>query len=689
MSSSITSAMLKTELKRFFATPLAWVVIAVSQLILAWAFFSELEYYENIQAQLAAKETSLGVTSLVVVPALLNGLNIIMLMTPLLTMRSIADEWQSRRLDLLLASPLSAAQLLFSKTLAVFTVLGIFWLILLLQVMTLQLATGLDLGRVLLLWTAGLFVIATFVTAGIWLSGIARIPLVAAITTYGVLILLRFTGQNDDGSLLHWFSITSHLQAAQLGLFSSTDLIYFLMIIALFLILGWTQLLKLRHSRERWSSRFSIILILTCLVLSWPVLNQHEFTHDLSSNQKNTLSAASQEMMQSLDKPLSFTVYINDTNAVLKKQILQLLNRFKRERPQIAISFVDPQNNPEAARTLGITQNGELLVRYNERQQLVKKLNEEEIRKTIYHLSSRKQGWILNLQGHKEASLFDKGLYGASQLTQNLRARGYQLRDFNLLKQGQLPDNTELVIVGAPQDAFSQAETALLETYIENGGNLLWLTDADLDFKTRDYNNLPDIASLPGVIVDATAAKLDLSSPDNAVITQYSDHALTHSLSRYTLFPQAAALRVNDFRGWTQETRLLTNAASWNETGAIKGDVERDPILFEEQGPLPLAILLSRQKENHKQKVAFFGDSDFIRNQLLGRGDNLQLTLNLFHWLTDKDSKPQQATSRPADQLVELPNTARAVYGLFYLFLLPALLIIAGLLIVRRRRNRK
>jgi len=683
------SAMLKTELRRFFATPLAWVIIAVSQLILAWAFFSELEYYENIQAQLAAKETPLGVTSLVVIPALLNGLNIIMLMTPLLTMRSIAEEWQSRRLDMLLASPLTAGQLLVSKYLAVLLVLGLFWLTVLLQVMTLQLATALDLGRVLLLWTAGLFVIGTFVAAGLWLSSLARLPLIAAITTYGLLILLRFVGQNDDGSLLHWFSITPHLQAAQLGLFSSTDLLYFLMVIGLFLILGWTQLLKLRHTQERWSSRFSIILILICLVLSWPVLKQHEFTYDLSANRNNTLSAPSLELMQTLDKPLSFTVYINDSNAVLKKQILQLLNRFKRERPQIAISFIDPQNNPEAARTLGITKNGELLVRYNERQQLVKKLNEEEIRKTIHHLSSRQQGWILNLQGHQEASLFDEGLYGASLLMQNLRARGYQLRDFNLLKQGQLPANTELLIIGAPGNALSQAETALVDTYIENGGNLLWLTDADLDFKTKNFNNLPDISVLPGVIVDATAAKLDLASPDNAVITQYADHSLTSSLTRHTLFPQAAALKVNDFRGWTQETRLLTNAASWNETGEIKGNIERDPVLFEEQGPLPVGILLSRQQGNHTQKTAFFGDSDFIRNQLLGRGDNLQLTLNLLHWLTATDSKSQQAATRPSDQLVELSKTGRAIYGLFYLFVLPVLLIITSLLIVRKRRNRK
>ena len=689
MSSSITSAMLKTELKRFFATPLAWVVIAVSQLILAWAFFSELEFYENIQTQLAARETSLGVTSLVIIPALLNGLNIIMLMTPLLTMRSIAEEWQSRRLDLLLASPLSAAQLLVSKYLAVLVVLGLFWFTVLIQVMTLQLATGLDIARILLLWTAGLFVISTFVAAGLWISSVARIPLVAAIVTYGVLLLLRFAGQGEEDGLLHWFSVTSHLQSAQLGLFSSSDLFYFLMIIGLFLILGWTQLLKLRHSQERWSSRFSIVLILTCLVLSWPVLKQHEFTHDLSADHRNTLSAASQELMHGLDQPLSFTVYINDSNSVLKKQIMQILKRFKRERADISISFVDPQSNPEAARTLGITKNGELLVRYNERQQLVRKLNEAEIRKTIQHLSSQGQGWILNLQGHQEASLFDEGLYGASQLMQNLRARGYQLRDFNLLKHGQLPENTELIIIGAPLNAFSQAEIGQINTFMENGGNLLWLTDAELGFKTSSYNSLPDLSVLPGVIVDATASKIDLSSPDNAVITQYADHKLTSNLTRYTLFPQAAALQINDLRGWKQETRLLTNAASWNETGEIKGNIDRDPVLFEEQGPLPVAMLFSRQANGHQQKTAFFGDSDFLRNQLLGRGDNLQLTLNLFHWLTDKEIIQEKTIQKPSDQLVEIPQTIRAIYGLFFMFILPAILIVSGLLIVRRRRNRQ
>ncbi len=303
-------------------------------------------------------------------------------------------------------------------------------------------------------------------------------------------------------------------------------------------------------------------------------------------------------------------------------------------------------------------------------------------------MSGHNQGWILNLQGHQEASLFDEGLYGASLLTQNLRARGYQLRDYNLLKQGQLPENTELIIIGAPKDSFTQSEIALIDTYVANGGNLLWLTDAGLTLKTVNYSSLPDISVLPGVIVDATAAKLDLSSPDNAVVTQYSDHKLTSGLSRYTLFPQAAALKVNNLRSWTEETRLLSSTVSWNETGEIRGNVDRDPVLFEEQGPLPLASLLSRQSNNHLQKAAVFGDSDFLRNQLLGQGDNLQLALNLFYWLTDKDSTDQQAITKVSDQLVELPQTARAVYGIFFMFFLPLILFVAGLFIVRQRKNR-
>ena len=115
--------LIKNELRRLFVTPLAWVLLAVCQLVLAWAFFSELEIYQTIQSRLISIESPLGVTSLVVIPAMLSGLKIIMLIAPLITMRSIAEEKQQHSMDMLLASPLSVMQLTLGKFFPVFLLL--------------------------------------------------------------------------------------------------------------------------------------------------------------------------------------------------------------------------------------------------------------------------------------------------------------------------------------------------------------------------------------------------------------------------------------------------------------------------------------------------------------------------------------------------------------------------------------
>lgn len=675
------------ELKRAFATPLAWILLAVCQLILAWAFFTELEAYDAIQQRLVSRESLLGITSLVAIPAMLNALNLVMLIVPLLTMRSFASEFNSQQFSLLLASPLKPSDILFGKYFAVLSITTGFWLLVLLQILLLQLGTSLDTGRILLLWLQGILVIAIFAGAGLWLSSMTRHAALAAILSYGLFIALRAFGHDDDQSLMAWFSLTSHLKAAQLGLFSSTDIIFFALLNALFLLLTWTRLIRIKHNRERWSGRLAITLLITLLAISWPVLNQHEYSKDFSDLQHNTLSAASRDTLSKLDQPLSFTVYVSD-NAVLKKPIQQLVNRFKRERPDLAVNYTDPQNHPEASRALGITQNGEILVRYNERQQLVKKLSEEEIRKTLLHLSSRQQGWIVNLQGHGELDLLHEGLYGASILTQNLQARGYLLRNFNLVKHGQLPDNTELVIIAAPTKPYTQTELQLLQAYLLKGGNLLWLQDSDSQLRSRHLPMLPQTKRLPGVIVDATAAKLKLATPDNAVVTSYPAHMLSSGLTRHTLFKQAVAIEPAKDNEWRLQTSLKTGALSWNETGSMKGEINRDPVLLEQQGPLP--VLLAYQKDPPKgksQKVVITGDSDFLRNNSLGQGDNLLLALNIFHWLSSDNSTITANKLLPSDQVFELTTLERGIFGILFLIVVPVILALLGWFIPYRRKR--
>jgi ABC-type uncharacterized transport system involved in gliding motility auxiliary subunit len=81
------------------------------------------------------------------------------------------------------------------------------------------------------------------------------------------------------------------------------------------------------------------------------------------------------------------------------------------------------------------------------------------------------------------------------------------------------------------------------------------------------------------------------------------------------------------------------------------------------------------------------GDSDFLANTYLGNGGNLQLGINMFRWLGGDDKLLNIPARTAPDRTLELSNTASAIISLGFLFLLPILLLAAGLLVWWRRRN--
>jgi hypothetical protein len=139
---------------------------------------------------------------------------------------------------------------------------------------------------------------------------------------------------------------------------------------------------------------------------------------------------------------------------------------------------------------------------------------------------------------------------------------------------------------------------------------------------------------------------------------------------------------------------LETGPKSWNETSEIKGELSPDPVLFEQKGPLQVAAFWEKQlAENEsgspaRQKLAIIGDSDFLRNASLGRGDNLSLTLNLFFWLTDNAAESTVPKRTASDLQITMTSVQRGLYGGFFLFGLPALLALGGFYTVWRSRRR-
>jgi ABC-2 type transport system permease protein len=127
--------------------------------------------------------------------------------------------------------------------------LFLYLLLLMLMAMPLSLSVGtsLDLGKLAagMLGLALLF--ASFAAIGVFMSSLTEQPVVAAVSTFGLLLLLwiiDWTGSAETqvSELFRYLSLQSHLQSFLKGLFSSADVVYYLLLIATFLILGIRRL---------------------------------------------------------------------------------------------------------------------------------------------------------------------------------------------------------------------------------------------------------------------------------------------------------------------------------------------------------------------------------------------------------------------------------------------------------------
>jgi len=228
------------EIRSLFLSPLAWAILAVTLFILAYLFLSQIEAYTLLQPRLAALQAAPGVSDIVVAPLLGDAAVVLLLITPLVTMRTLSEERRSRTISLLLSAPVSMTEIILGKYLGVLTFFLILIGMLALMPLSLLAGTDLDLGKL----AAGLLgltlVVAAFAAIGLFMSSLTEQPTVAAVTTFGLLLLLwilDWAGNSglDTSNLLAYLSMLRHYEPLLKGMFSSTDVGYYLLVTTLFL----------------------------------------------------------------------------------------------------------------------------------------------------------------------------------------------------------------------------------------------------------------------------------------------------------------------------------------------------------------------------------------------------------------------------------------------------------------------
>ena len=214
----------RREFIAMFQAPLAWVILAVIQFILGYMFLTNLDNFFLLQPQLLALQNTPGVTDIVVTPLMQVAAIILLMVMPLLTMRSIAEEKRNRSLTLLVSAPLSMTEIVLGKFAGLMLFVLVLVSMLMLMPLSLYLGTTPDSGKLLSIYLGMLLLLGAFSAIGLYLSSLTENQTIAAISSFGILLMLWIIdwGSKQESifqSILAYLSLVRHHELMLEGVF--------------------------------------------------------------------------------------------------------------------------------------------------------------------------------------------------------------------------------------------------------------------------------------------------------------------------------------------------------------------------------------------------------------------------------------------------------------------------------------
>jgi ABC-2 type transport system permease protein len=237
MSLSNILPIYRRELRSYFNSPVAYVVILVFLIIIGWFFTSNL-FVMNVASLRVVFE---------LVPI------VFLFFVPAVTMRLIAEERKSGTIELLTTKPVGDGEIILGKFLAAWTLLAAALLPTLIYAITVTMLGNLDMGPVLAGYLGLLLMGGVYIAIGIFASSLTDNQIVAFILSFLIVFVLFMLDKvllyvpEGLASTLEFLSIDFHFSNIARGVIDSRDVIYFGSLLGFSLLLATVSL-----ERRKW-----------------------------------------------------------------------------------------------------------------------------------------------------------------------------------------------------------------------------------------------------------------------------------------------------------------------------------------------------------------------------------------------------------------------------------------------------
>ena len=717
----------KREMQGYFYTPVGYVFIGVFLTV------SSVLFYLQILSQRSGD-----------LPTFIGEMSYLwMLLSPVLTMRLLAEEKQKKTDQLLLTSPVSLPRIVTGKYLAAVTVL--------------LAAAGLTLLYAAIVAAYGTvypselavnylgFVLqgCAFAAIDLFISGCAATPVSAAVLAFGANFLLWILDLAENAVQAEWISgvlrfcsLYSRNEPFLMGQLSFAAILFDGTVIILFLALtvfcmdwkrtgrglqfrpGRKRLKMISGNREKWFS----MVVLGLVAASLAVLNiaadsmekQHGWKRDYSFNSISTHSAITLDTLEKLEHPVHMYALFRkgDEDAPL----LELLERYAAASPLVSWEQADPGLSPALVNRFSTDREtpGEnsLIVSCEEtgRWRILGPEDyvdvsmdpetgeytyagwtyERSITNAISYVTREKVPQAVILQGHGELDGQATEAF-ASLLTANR----YEVTWAELTDSTWEPDPADLLVFFSPQRDMNAEETEKLNRFAAKGGSFLF---------TCDYADRPD--QMPSYT--ALLRSYGFRPQEGIVLADRNAPDTYYNGNRMFLIPELCSTDITlDLIASGADTLLLPGCRSFEDPGETdrnliavpvvrSGETAYRKILTAEttnmereegdpQGAFVLALQARRiTAEGNVSRAFIIGCSAALRDaQVYAMTDSQQLTIRVMEFLLDTEASDLSILAREAVR--PALGVGSLSVGAVLICALPAAVLLAALLVLGRR----
>ncbi len=442
--------------------------------------------------------------------------------------------------------------------------------------------------------------------------------------------------------------------------------------------------------KSAWGNVLFVLLLVSAVIGLSYFASQHKVQRDVTQNAINSLEPGSIAVLKQLTGSVNITVYATEQDARLgdiRKIIREFLSLYQRYKTDINLTFIDPEKEPEKTREARIQLNGEMVLEYAGRSEHLTQINEQIVTSTLLRLAHTRDQTVMYLNGHGERKLdgianYDLGTLFGAKLKQN----GFHLNSLNLALAQEVPNNCNVLVITQPQLDLMPGEIDKLLRYLDRGGNVLWLIDAEPLHGLERVAEKLDLLLPPGIVIDPAAS--EMRAPATwSIGASYLPHPITRNFNLITAFPSARPLMWNQKSAWLHHALVEVAARGWVSRNIPKDDKVRFNKAHDTPGPANIAAALQRTINDREQRIVVVGNGAFLANSYAGNGGNVDLGVNMVNWLASEDKLINLGPHTAKDSKLALSKTQLYTISISFLLILPLMLAGWGVWLWWKRRR--